>query len=265
MTARRKIIIFSAIIGAIFFGNTRVYGAMVFEITGIEGSPSEIKYDQEIEVLYSFTDIIPTKTYYLQGVFQKNPGDYYFGYTWNDNWYKYGDDFTNYYKLEITESSASGKLKVKPDVDSSGFFGTGDYKLKLNRFCSSKSACGNTNTVSIKIVAPATPSPTPSPSPSPTPTPTPSASPTPSPSPTPKFSPEPARTDPAGVEGSESGELTRTILVSSGSGEVKGTSEAGELNQKKDKSYFISIILIILGLGLVSGTGVVFYKQGLYN
>ncbi|MFH2061703.1 MAG: hypothetical protein ABIJ43_01830 [Candidatus Beckwithbacteria bacterium] len=243
---------------------------MVFEITGIEGSPSEIKYDQEIEVLYSFTDVIPTKTYYLQGVFQKNSGDYYFGYTWNDGWYKYGDDFTNYYKLEITESSASGKLKVKPDIDSSGFSGTGDYKLKLNRFCSSKSTCGNTNTVSIKIVAPPSPSPSPSPTPTPTPTPTPSPSLGSSPQPTGMIlEGSPAGINPADTEGeTESGWLTGSDPVSfvgSESGEVKGASEASESGEKKDKSYLISIVLTGMGLGLIISTGIVFYKQGLYN
>ncbi len=141
--------------------------AIEFKIDGIENNPSEISYDQSIEVLYSFSGVSFPKTYYLAGAFQKEAGSNYFGYTWNNNWYKYGDEYTNFYKIEIKESSISGKLKLKPDVDSSGFKGSGEYQLKLLRYCSSQNSCGDTNFVGIKIIAPPSPSPGTNPSPSP--------------------------------------------------------------------------------------------------
>lgn len=173
--------------------------AMEFKIDGIENNPSEINYDQSIEILYSFANVVPTKIYYLAGVFQKEAGSNYFGFTENNNWYKYGDEYTNLYKVEIKESSFSGKLKIKPDIDSSGFKGTGDYLIKIFRY-TSQSSYSPTEAVSIKIIAPPSPSPSPavspsaspnpSPSPSPSPSPQASKSPSPKPSPSPSFSPE---------------------------------------------------------------------------
>ena len=62
--------------------------------------------------------------------------------------------------------------------------------------------------------------------------------------------------------------MTGSDPVSLEVGEVKGASEGGEkkeVEEKKDKSYLVSGGLVVLGLILISGTGVVFYKQGLYN
>jgi len=174
---------------------------MEFTIDGIEGSPSEINHDTEINVLFSFKNVTPSKTYYLEGAFQQKSGEHYFGYTWNNNWYQYGEDYTNFYKFEIASSSASSILKIKPDAGADGFKGTGDYQLKLFRFCSSQSSCGETNNViSIRIIGPS-PSPSPSSSPPPSPSPNNDTSPSPSsstssqsplPSPKPSLKPSPS-------------------------------------------------------------------------
>ncbi|MFH2061447.1 MAG: lamin tail domain-containing protein [Candidatus Beckwithbacteria bacterium] len=96
-----------------------------------------------------------------------------------------------------------------------------------------------------------------------------SSSSSPTPSPSLGSSPQPAGINPADTEGeTESGWLTGSDPVSfesSKSGEIKGASESGEKDEKKDKSYLISIVLTGMGLGLIISTGIVFYKQGLYN
>jgi len=125
------------------------------------------------------------------------------------------------------------------------------------------------------------PSPIPSPSPTPTPTPTPSSSPSPepepdptpspSPSPTPRVSVKPTTTTtkkPAVISNSNS-HNSEDMLISSPSGKVLGIEkpeafEATE-SEKKKNPYLISIILVVLGLGLVGGTGVVFIKNAKYN
>ncbi|MDZ7586608.1 MAG: hypothetical protein U0946_02545 [Patescibacteria group bacterium] len=231
----------------------QLQAAMEFKVEGIENNPAEINYDQSIEILFSFSGVSSPKTYYLAGVFQKEAGSNYFGYTWNNNWYKYGDDFTNFYKLEINESSYSGKLKIKPDIDSSGFKGTGDYLLKMYRYCSSQNSCGDTNTLTIKIISPPSPSPTPSPSPAASPSPSPSPTPSPSPSlsrspsPSPKLlkSPSPIPTE-----------------EPTGSDPVGEATTAGEvLGEKKKNPFTLSFILIGLGITLLATTGIVFYNQ----
>jgi hypothetical protein len=57
------------------------------------------------------------------------------------------------------------------------------------------------------------------------------------------------------------------MLLSTEDGEILGSTEGGEATEsEKEKSpYLIPIILGVLGLGLIGGTGVVFYKQRRYN
>ena len=132
MPKRIKLLIFS---GILWLGMIApVKAAMEFKLDGIENNPATINFDQEIKLNYSFFGVTSMpKTYYLAGVFQKEAGSNYFGFTWNNSWYKYGDDYTNFFKLEINQSSASGILTVKPDVDSGGFKGTGSYLVKIYR------------------------------------------------------------------------------------------------------------------------------------
>ncbi len=115
------------------------------------------------------------------------------------------------------------------------------------------------------------PSPTPSPTPSPSPSPSPDPSPTPSPKPISSPSPSPSPdSEPIGISTTgiipEGGETTESglMLLSTKSGEVKGASEASKAAKNK-KPIIIAVVLIILGLGLVIGTGVVFYQEQKYN
>lgn len=251
----RLVVLLSAFWGAFLWAKT-AQAAMEFKIDGIENNPAEINYDQSVEVLFSFTGVSPVKTYYLVGAWQKEAGSNYFGYTWNDNWYKYGDDFANFYKVEITESSFSGKLKIKPDIDSTGFKGTGDYQFKIFRHCTSQNSCGDTNFVSLKIIAPPSPSPSPTPTPSPSPSSTPKASPSPTPTPTPspKASPTPEPSDEPETEeaGTESGEIETN-------GEVLGENTASESG--KGRANWLAITMVTAGLGLLGGAGAIFIRD----
>jgi len=120
------------------------------------------------------------------------------------------------------------------------------------------------------------PSPTPSPSPSPTPTQEPDPSPedNPTPQPSPVVSSSPKTTTTVTTGGTTGGGLfdshdSEEMLLSTEGGEILGMTEpeASEATEtKKEKNPFlISVILAVLGLGLVGGTGVVFYKQRRYN
>ncbi len=270
MPARIKFLL-SAFLGVIFLVSAdKAWAKMEFKIDGIENNPSEINYDQPINVLFSFSNVSPPKTYYLEGVFQQSPGSRYFGYTWNNNWYSYGENYTNFYKLDINESSVSGKLQVKSGSDSDGFKGTGEYRLKIFRFCSSKSPCGETNVITVKINGPSPLSPSPTPEPDPTQSPESEPDPTSSP----VVSPSPKTTTTTVTGGTTGGGLfdshdSEEMLLSTEDGEILGitepeASEATEIKKEKNP-FLISIILVILGLGFVGGTGVVFYKQRRYN
>jgi len=120
------------------------------------------------------------------------------------------------------------------------------------------------------------PSPIPSPSPSPTPSPEPEPAsepdPSPSPSPTPvvvaspKVSPKTSTKKPVTTSLFDSHDSEEMLLSTEG-GEILGSIEGEEASESgKEKSpYLIPIILGVLGLGLIGGTGVVFYKQRGYN
>jgi len=233
--------------------------AIEFKIDGIENNPSEMNYDQSIEVLYSFSGVSFPKTYYLAGAFQKEAGSNYFGYTWNNNWYKYGDEFTNFYKIEIKESSISGKLKIKPDVDSSGFKGRGDYQLKLFRYCSSQNSCGDTNFIGIKIVAPPSPSPEASPSPSP-------ASSTSSTQTT--ASPSPSPSAPLGTVGptpqpSKIARIKHIALLEPETPEpVLGTSSPQlKSSGVRQPDWQLVIMLLTTGTGILTATAIIMIKS----
>lgn len=140
--------------------------------------------------------------------------------------------------------------------ESSGRKPDGDDNLV--RFSSQTKGGSNGNEENSCPSSSPSPSPTPSLSPTPTPTPTPS----PDPSPIPSLIPT---AQPTGMipEGTESG----LMLLASKSGEVKGVSEASEASKaaRNKKPLVIAVVLIVLGLGLVAGTGVVFYKDQKYN
>ena len=251
----------SAAVGALFLIYTTQVraAAMEFTLDGIDNNLTQINYDQSIDLLFSFNNVVPTKSYYLAGVFQQAAGSNYFGFTQNNNnWYKYGDDYTNFYKLDIKDSSLSGKLTLKPDIDSSGFKGTGDYLVKIFRYCTSSSSCGETKTLTIKIIAPPSPSPLPSvsPSPDPSPSPNPSLSPSPTPLPLPSKSPSP-KPSPTPSEEDQIDEINFATEAA----EVLGATESATTAGKIKNPYLLSFGLIGSGIILLVTFTILFYNQ----
>ena len=113
--------------------------------------------------------------------------------------------------------------------------------------------------------APPSPEPSPSPSPSPSPESEAESSPSPTPAASSKASVKPTG---AAVSNSDSHDSDEMLLSTEG-GRILGidepeTFEASE-SQKKKNPFLVSIVLGGLGLGLLGGTGVVFYKQQRYN
>lgn len=190
---------------------------------------NSIDADQEIEATVNLSlQNQGNKTYYLEGAFKRDGGNYFFGQTWNNtDWVGYtatNDDKSLKSITTTPEGSWSGTLKVKLDITSSQFIGSGNYILKINRFTSSGfSPTSSDNEVVLAVTAsptltptsPAstdtlTPTPTPADSPTPTLTPTraPTLSSTRTPTPTKKPSPtaakEPEATIPASLLGTSS-------------------------------------------------------------
>lgn len=228
--------------------------AMEFKIDGLVGNPTEINFDQEVEIIFSFSNVSSPKTYYLAGVFQKEAGNSYFGWTLNNNWYKYGDDFTNFYKADINEGSFSAKLKVKPDPDSGGFKGTGEYQLKIFRYCTSQNACGETNQVPLKIRAPQSPSPQASVSTSVSGTSTPvSADSSPLASPLPSIFPSPTPT------ASKIYRIKEIALLNASPLPVLGT-QSSQIRDKTKPDRQLITLLLTTGTGLLSAAAVIIVK-----
>lgn len=147
-----------------------------------------------------------------------------------------------------------------------------DGSDNVTRFASATK--GTSNTASEASCPSPIPSPSPTPSPTtspesesePDPTPSPSPSPTPVVVVSPKVSPKTSTKKPVTTSLFDSHDSEEMLLSTEG-GEILGSTEGEEASESgKEKSpYLIPIILGILGLGLIVGTGVVFYKQRGYN
>jgi len=192
MPARLKylpvVIAFLAIFLFSIFPTTSL-AAMSFTVDEIIDHPSELPVGGELEVRVSFGSVSGEKQYYLFLSFRKpESGAYNFGFTQNNDgdWIRYGEEFDNFYKIEIKESSWSGILKAKPDYEAKGFKGEGEYQIRAGRYVSSNNPTWiDSQDLRIFLKAP-TPTPTPTPEPeeeneeesvsaTPTPTPTPKA------------------------------------------------------------------------------------------
>jgi len=257
----------SVIFLGFFTGKT--WAAMSLSFNGL---PANVDQDNAFEINVSLVDAPINRTYYLRAALFEEGKTNYFGYTYNHSgqWHNSPSQHTEF--LEITtnsEGSWSGQLKAKADLNSSYFKGSGKYQFKIGRYTvggSGPSWSNNTGSITINY------SPPPSSSPSPEPDPTPESEPESTSSP--MVSPSPKATGAVTTGGTTGGGLFDThdseeMLLSTEGGEILGMTEpeASEATEsKKEKNPFlISIILIVLGLGFVGGTGVVFYKQRGYN
>ncbi|MBI4037261.1 hypothetical protein HY385_02460 [Candidatus Daviesbacteria bacterium] len=160
---------------------------------------TNIDADEEIEATVNLSlQNQGNKTYYLEGAFKKEGGDYYFGQTWNDtDWVGYTATNADKSLKSITTSAEgtwSGTLKIKLDTTSSQFTGSGNYILKINRFTlSGSSPTPSDDQDTLVVTASSTPTPTSTPTDSPTPTATSTPTPTPTTTPTATKTPTPTK------------------------------------------------------------------------
>lgn len=274
MPARMKLrkILVGAILGVVFLvvlNVAKIYAAMSLTFTGL---PSSVNEDGPFEVNVSLLDAPTNRTYYLRAALFEEGKTNYFGYTYNHSgqWHNAPSQHTQFLEINTgPEGSWSGQLRAKADLDSSYFKGAGGYRFKIGRYTEggSLSWSNNTGSITINYTPPPNPSPTPSPEPESEPDPSPSPSPTPSVVvASPKVSPKTSTKKPVTTSLFDSHDSEEMLLSTEG-GEILGSTEGAEATEsKKEKSpYLIPIILGVLGLGLIGGTGVVFYKQRGYN
>ncbi len=220
-------------------------------------APSSIDESQEFEIDITLV-CSGCSDSFLRAVFYPS-GTNYFGYTQaNDgSWVNApGGSCTQYFKVatgDLVEGSWSGKLKIKPDKESSAYAGPGDYLFKVGRYTGS---CGSptwssetTMTITGPTLTPTpthtqTPTPTPIPSATSTSTPVPTKSPTPTKTPTPKPS---LSASPTQEVPEASGQEDTALVLGQTTGEATPSSRGGI------RAFAISFTFVGLGFGLLSG------------
>ncbi len=208
---------------------------------------------------------------YLRGVFYPS-GSSYFGYT-QDNFGLWSNaasgGCTTYYKITKadlnTEGSWSGKLKFKPDRESSNYNGTGEYSFKIGRYTPSCSGSPTWSEEKIIAITGPTSTPMPTQAPDPTSTPKPSATLSPAKSPTPiKSGPTARPTQKNAVPTVKQKALQKSVLGASISSDKKSISNTPTPKGHKDASStnILSSILILTGGALILGCAIlIFLKQ----
>lgn len=149
----------------------------VFTVTG---APQQINSDQSFETTVNvYLPDSANSQIYIKGVFFKSGKTNYFGLNKvNGAWVKNSENFASQKQVQLDSSGNwSGKIEVQPDINDSGFEGSGEYVFKIGRY--SQSGTGpvwsNESTVNINQTS------LPQPTPAKTPTPTPSLTPAPIP------------------------------------------------------------------------------------
>ncbi|OGE65113.1 hypothetical protein A3I48_02540 [Candidatus Daviesbacteria bacterium RIFCSPLOWO2_02_FULL_36_7] len=112
-----------------------------FTITNI---PSQINSDQSFSVSVNITS---STAYFCKGAFKKVGSSNYFGFNLvSGNWIKNSSSSTNQYLC-----TNSFNLEVKPDIDDSGYTGSGDYIFKVGSYDKNGGSLTWSNEVIINI------------------------------------------------------------------------------------------------------------------
>lgn len=130
-----------------------------FLITNV---PSSIGSDDEFEVDVTLNlPNNPNSQFFLKGAFLEQSSSNYFGLTKvSDSWIKNGSEYSTQYKIQTDASgNFKGKIKLKADIEDSGFKGSGSYIVKVGRYNSSGSGPSWSNEQSLNIKYTSTPSP----------------------------------------------------------------------------------------------------------
>ena len=104
----------------------------------ISNIPSQINSDQSFSVSISLLlPNNPNERFYLKGAFRHpdKPANY-FGLTKvSESWIKNISAYSNQFPITTNSSGNwSGALEVKPDINDSGFIGSGNYLFKVGRY-----------------------------------------------------------------------------------------------------------------------------------
>jgi len=214
----------------------------------IKDLPSEINSDQdfEISVFLSLPDKATTR-FHLKGAFKKSDSSNYFGESFIGNsWIKNNSSYSNQFRVETDKDGKwEGKIKVRPDIEDSGFDGTGSYVFKVGRYTDSGGGPTWSNELGVKINAVNIPEPT--------------------------KSGQPEEEPGEEVESEDSLEESLTKAAPSRAYEIKIASVAGEATKSDNitpkeeirvlEEKRVNWVLVFLGLGVVGGgAGYTFYK-----
>ncbi len=132
-----------------------IHSAMKLELVD---TPSTITAGKEYYLKTALIDAPKDEIYYLQLALTKKDRNSYFGYTKgkDDIFHHYSENFDNFYQLVLNnESSWSGELGFKFEVEEKNFDGPGEYILKAARFTKtgkSKYWSDNQQTVYIESI-----------------------------------------------------------------------------------------------------------------
>ena len=268
MSSNIKYFYFLIITLLFFIFPNSIFATIEFNISKFGQIADEVTFDVSITGLTSQSCTSENKCY-LQGAFQKNNGDNYFGYTQNNSgdWYEYTSSLSvdniisNFFYFEPQSGSWSGQIKAKNNPTSSSYLGPSEYIFKLKRYSGkSTSSAGDSNTLSINFVE-TTPSPTQAPTAQPTSAPTqapitaPTVKPTPTKSPTSKPTTSPTPTE----ESEETGEP----IISIGDVKIVEATPTGLVAgaTTTNKSSTVAIIFIICGILFLGYGGYLLYNM----
>lgn len=200
----------------------------------ISNIPSQINSDQSFTVS---VNISTTGNFYCKGAFKKSDSSNYFGLTKvSGNWIKNNSNFANQ-----SQCSSNFNLEIKPDVDDSGYTGSGDYIFKVAKYDTDGGNLTWSSDVTIKINNKETSTPAGNPTPKPSSKPSPSSIPSSvkpqssTPKPTPSIN---SQYQIASVEGIETSATPEAKV------EVKNQKQTTPL-------IWIGLILIFAGSGSI--------------
>ncbi|OGH06418.1 MAG: hypothetical protein A2W22_06455 [Candidatus Levybacteria bacterium RBG_16_35_11] len=197
---------------------------------------------------------------YLRGVFYQS-GTSYFGYTQDNtgSWSNAaGGNCNAYFKIsqdDLKDGSFSGKLRFKPDIESSYYKGPGEYSFKVGRYSPSCSSPVWSSETTIAISGP-TPTPTSSQTlaQSPTNTPTPTSKPTPT--------TKPILTRALSITKIPTSKVTEMVLAQSTKSAINKRSQKNEPKQKVlGTSVNFSKIFISFGLIILISCGILIFLK----
>ncbi len=223
----------------------------------VSNLPLTIDQAQEFQVDVNFS-CVGCGDSYLRGVFYPS-GSSYFGYTQDvsGNWSNApGGNCTTFFKVSQTDLTPdgtwSGKLKFKPDKDSSFYSGPGEYQFKIGRYtpsCSSPSVWSQESTISVT---------------GPTPTPTQTSVPISTSTPIPTKTPTPTLI-PVDIEASSSavlGDSTRSAeIIEEELTPILKKIEIPKKSQVLGQNNFLQVIITTIGAIFISACGILIFLR----